>query len=191
MTKGKIIVVSAPSGAGKTTLLDHLRSEIPGLFYSVSATTRPPRPHEKNGVHYYFLTREEFRKKIDRNELAEWQEVHGYFYGSPKQAIDDAVNAGRHVIMDIDVYGKKKFDVSYPDAAGILVKPPSMEELERRLRGRGTEREQDVLVRLANARKELDFAETRGKYEYVIVNDSLEWAKQEIVRIVRAVIGLS
>ena len=187
--RGKIIVFSAPSGAGKTTLLDYLRFSIPGLVYSISATTRSPRPGERNSEHYFFLSEAEFREKIEENGFAEWQMVHGNYYGTPRSFIDETIGRGLHVIMDIDVFGKKKFDTVYPDAIGILILPPDMEQLERRLRMRKTESEEAIERRLTNASVEMNFAICEGKYEYRVVNDNLERAQQEVLEIVRNSIG--
>ncbi len=185
---GKIIVFSAASGAGKTTLLDHLRSVMPDLVYSISTTTRPPRNHEINGVHYNFVSVEQFEQMIKDEAFAEWAKVHENYYGSPKKFIDEAVVAGSHVVMDIDVYGKKIFDETYPNAMGVFLKPPSLEELENRLRNRRTDSDEVIAVRLANAKKEMAFARSEGKYEYVIVNDSLSRAQEEVVTLVHRII---
>ena len=184
--RGKIFVVSAASGGGKTTLLNHLKSVFPDVVYSISATTRPPRPGEVNGTHYFFISPEEFQKKIEAHEFAEWACVHEHYYGTPKSFIDKAIGSGKNVIMDIDVFGKIKFDTVYPNAVGILLLPPSLDVLERRLRDRKTDDEQTIRVRLANARKEMDFAKAKGKYEHIIINDDLEVAKSDIVSIVRS-----
>ena len=186
--QGRIIVFSAPSGAGKTTLLDFLRFSIPGLVYSISATTRSPRPGEQHGEHYFFLSEEEFRKTIEANGFAEWQMVHGNYYGTPRSFLDETIARGSNVVMDIDVFGKKKFDTLYPDAVGILILPPDMTQLEQRLRMRKTESEEAVERRLTNASVEMNFAICEGKYEYRIVNDDLERAQQEVLRIVREII---
>ncbi len=183
MKRGKIFVVSAPSGAGKTTLLDHVRRTVPNIVYSISATTRRPRAHEKDGEHYFFLSEDEFKEKIAAGELAEWQKVHGHYYGTPKAFVKDTVERGTHVVMDLDVYGKTQFQNAFPDATGIFVTPPSMEELQRRLRERGTDHEESIGVRLENARHELDYARRHGNYDYEIVNDDLEQAKRRIVEI--------
>ncbi|MFP4162560.1 MAG: guanylate kinase [Chitinispirillaceae bacterium] len=188
LNKGKILVFSAPSGAGKTTLLDSLIKIVPNLVYSISATTRKPRPGEKHGKHYFFLDKEDFERRICNNEFAEWETVHGNYYGTPKSFIDSVVAEGQHVIMDIDVFGKKKFDQNYPDAIGILILPPSEEELERRLRSRNTDDEETIRLRLQNARKELVFAREQGKYEYEIINDDLETAKDKLVQLVTTII---
>jgi guanylate kinase len=183
--KGKIFVFSAASGAGKTTLLNYLQSAVPGLVYSISATTRPPRSHEKNGIHYFFMNEGEFRKKISNNELAEWAIVHNNYYGTPRRFIDEVIASGKSIIMDIDVFGKKKFDAVYPDAVGIFVRPPSLDELRRRLERRKTESREVIDLRIENAAKETAFAREQGKYEYEVVNDDLEKAKAEVVAIVK------
>lgn len=177
---------SAPSGAGKTTLLNYLRTAVPGLVYSISATTRRPRDGEVDGVHYFFLSEQEFKSKIEKNEFAEWALVHGNYYGTPKSFIDETVAGGVHIIMDIDVFGKKTFDKSYPDAIGILILPPSMELLEKRLRGRGSDDEETVRTRLKNAMTEIEFARDKGKYKFTIINDDLDKAKSETEQIIRS-----
>jgi guanylate kinase len=187
--KGKIIVFSAPSGAGKTTILNHLRTAVPSLVYSVSATTRPPRGNERDGVDYFFMSTDAFRRMIDEGRFAEWQMVHGNYYGTPKDFVDSTVSSGRHLVMDIDVKGKVMFDKSYPGSFGVLILPPSFAELERRLRGRGTDSGATVAVRLGNARAEVAFARERGKYEYEIINDSLDRAQSEVVSIVREIMS--
>ncbi|MBD3320001.1 MAG: guanylate kinase [Chitinivibrionales bacterium] len=182
---GKIFVVSAPSGAGKTTLLNHLKDTVPDMVYSISTTTRMPREGEIDGVHYSFISEDEFRRRISRDEFAEWQIVHGNYYGTPKAFVDRIVGSGKHIIMDIDVYGKKKFDTVYPEAVGILILPPSLEVLEKRLRGRKSDSEETIALRLHNAGKEMEFAAAEGKYEYRIFNDDLRVARNELVSIVR------
>lgn len=188
--RGKIFVFSAPSGAGKNTLIDFVLDTVPGTVYSVSATTRPPRPGEISGKSYFFMSEEEFKRRADGGEFAEWALVHGFHYGTPRRFIDEAVKKGRHVVMDIDVAGKKKFDILYPEAVGILVLPPSMAELERRLRSRGSDGEDAIKLRLVNASREVEFAKSQGKYEYSIVNDDLSRAQKEAVSIVRKLTGM-
>lgn len=187
--KGKIIVFSAPSGGGKTTLLNYLKANLPELVYSISATTRKPRSGEINGVHYFFLTEDEFKSRIEKDQFAEWAVVHGNYYGTPKSFIDSTINSGRNIIMDIDVFGKKKFDTSYPDAEGVLILPPSVNELERRLRGRGSEDESSLRTRLENAKTEIEFAQAHGKYEHTLINDDLERAKTAILQIVTSILN--
>jgi guanylate kinase len=188
VSRGKILVFSAPSGAGKTTLLSGLLGSVPGLVYSISATTRRPRAGEVDGVHYFFLTVDEFERRAAAGEFAEWQSVHGNYYGTPRAFIESVVWSGRHIIMDIDVFGKKKFDRAYPEAVGIMIVPPSMERLEERLRARGTDDEASIELRLKNARVEMEFARSEGKYEYEIVNDDLEAARVRLAGIARKII---
>lgn len=187
--KGKIFVFSAPSGAGKTTILNKLKASVPNLVYSISATTRKPRPGEINGKHYFFMSVEEFKKMIDQQAFAEWAVVHENYYGTPRSFIDTTVEQGLHIIMDIDVFGKKQFDKLYPEAVGILIVPPSMAELERRLRGRNSDDDEIIRVRLRNASTEIDFASTQGKYEYTIVNDDFNRAVDEVIKLVTSEIN--
>lgn len=187
--RGKILVFSAPSGAGKNTLIDHLLASVPGLVYSISATTRKPRPGEVDGVNYFFMTEEEFERKVAGGEFAEWEKVHGNYYGTPSDFIETVLLSGEHIVMDIDVFGKVKFDEAYPEAVGILIAPPSMKHLEMRLKARGTDDDETIRLRLNNAQVEMDFALAQGKYEYQIVNDDLEAAKSEVVNLVRTIIN--
>lgn len=179
-------VISAPSGAGKTSLISKILERFPAMAYSVSATTRPPRGQEQDGIHYYFKTKDEFQEMIRKGELAEWNEVHGNFYGTPRGPVDAVLSFGGKIILDLDVFGKPNFDRVYPDAVGILIVPPSLEELERRLRGRGTDSEEVIQTRLNNAIAELEFAKTQGKYEHVVVNDDFDRALDELVGIIQA-----
>ena len=181
---GRIFVFSAASGGGKTTILNHLRAVFQNLVYSISATTRPPRNGEQDGVHYFFMSKEDFLRKIAAQDFAEWAVVHDHYYGTPKAFIDRTVDSGRHIVMDIDVFGKIKFDALYPHAVGILLLPPSMTILEQRLRARKTDDEETIRIRLANARKEIAFAQSNGNYAFTIINDSLEKAKAEAVSII-------
>jgi len=183
--KGLIFVFSAASGGGKTTLLNYLKVIFPDLIYSISVTTRLPRIGEVNGDQYFFISNNEFKRKIAAGEFAEWAFVHDYFYGTPKKFIDETIASGRHIIMDIDVFGKKKFDEIYPNAIGIMVLPPSLKDLEQRLRNRNTDTEETIKLRLINAQKEMDFAHNYGKYEYTVINDDLEKTKAAVADIVR------
>ena len=178
--KNKLFVMSAASGAGKTTLKDLVIKDFPDIKYSISATTRKPREGEIDGVHYFFKTKEEFEQMIKDDALVEYNLVHGNYYGTPKSFVEKTLAEGNRVLFDIDVFGKINFDKVYPDATGIFIMPPSDEELERRLRGRGTDSEEVIQLRLANAKKEIEFAKTKGKYEYTIVNDDLQKAADEL-----------
>jgi guanylate kinase len=184
--KGKVIVFSAPSGAGKNTLINYVRDTVPDMVYSISATTRQPRPGETEGRHYFFMSQETFERRIERGEFAEWALVHGHYYGTPRTFIDTTIAAGRHIVMDIDVVGKKEFDRLYPEAIGILILPPDINELERRLRARKSDDEATIQLRLDNAAKEISFAKQQGKYEYTIINDDLNRAQQEVARLLRS-----
>ena len=189
VSPGKLIVFSAPSGAGKSTLKDALMARFPSLRYSVSATTRKPRPGEEEGIHYFFRTQDQFRAMIDGGELVEHMQVHGNFYGTPRTPILKALEQGHSVILDLDVYGKKNFDKAFPDALGILIVPPSLEELERRLVARKSDDAETIRVRLQNATRELEFATREGKYEYTVVNDNFHYALEELTRILEKELG--
>ncbi len=182
MTRGKLVVFSAPSGAGKSTLIHAALQTYPQLRYSISATTRTPRAGEIDGVHYHFQTRESFQAMILADEFAEWNEVHGNIYGPPRPFLESCMDRGEHVLLDLDVFGKRRFDKTYPSNIGILVLPPSLEELERRLRSRGTESEEKIRLRLDNAVRELEEAE-RGSFKYRVVNDDIKRTTAEVLGI--------
>lgn len=172
--KPRLIVVAAPSGTGKTTLCSRLLRDIPELILSISTTTRAPRGTEKNGVEYFFVPKAEFQKKIDAGRFAEWAEVHGNYYGTSKDFIEQAFSQGKSLLLDIDVQGAAALKKSYPEeTVRIFLAPPSMEELERRLRARGTDSEESIQKRLANAKHELTHL---GHFDHVVVNDDLEHA---------------
>ena len=167
------IVMSAPSGGGKTTIARLLMERRKDVGYSVSCTTRAPRPGERDGVDYHFLSRQEFDAKASHGELAEWAEVHGNRYGTLRSAIRDVMDAGRHVMLDIDVQGARQLTAAFPESVTIFIVPPSVEVLVARLRGRKSESEDTLALRLRNARDELLEAE---RYQYVVENDDLEHA---------------
>ena len=185
MTKGKAIIFSAPSGAGKTTLVKHLLNMLPVLSFSVSACSREKRINEVDGKDYYFLSKEEFRNKIQKEAFLEWEEVYdGNYYGTLKSEIERIWKEGKHVIFDVDVVGgnnlKKYFG---EDALAIYVEAPSIETLETRLRSRKTESEETISKRLGKAKDEMKF---KDKFDLVIVNDDLENAKTEALSKVKA-----
>lgn len=171
MTTGRLFVISAPSGAGKTTLLSRVMARIPGLAFSVSHTTRMPRPGETQGVDYHFVSRPEFLAMINAGRFLEHAEVHGNLYGTAKSGIRQQLEEGIDVILDIDVQGAAILRrTGQIEAAYVFIAPPNMAELEKRLRGRGTESEDRIQLRLQNARQELQAA---GEYEYLLINEDL------------------
>jgi guanylate kinase len=185
---GKIVVFSAASGAGKSTILAQLRKKMPKLVYSVSATTRSPRGNEIDGVDYFFMNKEDFIAKKKTNGFIEWAQVHGNFYGTPRDFIEKNLNDGKIIVMDIDVQGKMLLQKQYPEnLMGIFIEVPSYEELENRLRKRATDDEETIKIRLQNARQEHEFAKTHGKYDYFIVNDNLEKALDDVCEILSEV----
>jgi guanylate kinase len=167
------IVLSAPSGGGKTTIARRILEQRSDVGYSVSCTTRSPRPGEVDGVDYHFLTRAAFDARVAAAEFAEWAEVHGNRYGTLKSAIASVVAAGKHVMMDIDVQGARQVTAAFPDALTIFVVPPSVEVLMDRLLARRSEKPEALALRLRNARHELLDAE---RYQHVVVNDELDQA---------------
>ncbi|KJR97130.1 MAG: guanylate kinase [Desulfobulbaceae bacterium BRH_c16a] len=184
MTIGRLFVISAPSGAGKTTLLSHVMARIPGLVFSVSHTTRLPRPGERDGIDYHFVGRDEFHSMIEQGRFLEYAEVHGNLYGTSQAAIRQQLEEGIDVVLDIDVQGAAILRNSgQMDAASIFISPPSMAELEKRLRGRGTESEERVRLRMKNARQELQAVE---QYEYLIINEDLADAADLLAAVILA-----
>ncbi len=180
---GNLYVVAAPSGAGKTTLVRLLLEREAKVRLSVSYTTRGPRPGEINGREYHFVDAGDFQAMIDRQEFLEWAEVHGNFYGTSKKWIAEQLAAGGDVLLEIDWQGAQQVRSIFPQAIGVFVLPPSMEELTRRLTGRGTDSADVVARRLAAARAEMRHV---GEFDYVIINDQLEQALEDLCAIVRA-----
>lgn len=183
--KGTLIVFSGPSGSGKGTILSNFYSSFADdrIKYSVSATTRNPREGEKDGVNYFFKTKEEFEKMIDDGEFLEWARFCDNYYGTPKKAVNDLIDSGFDVILEIETIGAMNVKRNFPEAVMVFVLPPSVEELKKRLSGRGTETEDVIEKRIATALGELPLAE---KYDYVIVNDEVEKATEKFWTIVRA-----
>lgn len=172
---GLLLVLSAPSGAGKTTLAHGFRARHPDAVFSVSATTRPPRGAEREGVDYHFVSAERFAELVAAGAFAEFAEVHGHRYGTLRATVQQALSAGRVALFDIDVQGGSALKAAFPqEAAAVLVLPPSLAELERRLRGRSTDSEQTIRRRLDAARAEV--ARALASYDYVVVNDDLDGA---------------
>lgn len=180
---GKLYVVAAPSGAGKTTLVRLLLDSEPSVHLSVSYTTRGPRPGELDGREYHFVDVATFRAMMARGDFLEWAEVHGNFYGTSKVWIADQLSAGHDVLLEIDWQGAQQVRAAFPDAIGVFILPPSMEELTRRLTGRGTDSAEVIERRLAAAQAEMRHV---GEFDYVIINDSLEQALDDLRAVVHA-----
>jgi guanylate kinase len=179
-----LLIVCSPSGAGKTTLTRRLLAELPGLTFSVSHTTRRPRATEVHGKDYHFVARDEFEAMIARGEFAEWAEVHGNLYGTSSAEIDRARREGkRGVVFDVDYQGARQIKTKYKDAVGVFILPPSLAELERRLRGRASEDEETIRRRFAKALVEI---EHYPLLDYLIVNDDLHRAGGDLLGVVRA-----
>lgn len=181
---GKLIIFSAPSGSGKSTIINYLLTQNLNLSFSISATSRAPRGTEQNGVEYFFLTPEEFKQRIANNEFLEYEEVYkDRFYGTLKAQVEKQLAAGQNVIFDVDVVGGCNIKKFYGDRAlSVFIQPPSLEELRKRLTGRGTDAPEVIESRLAKATFELSYAE---KFDVVIVNDNLEKAQAEALKTVR------
>jgi guanylate kinase len=188
--KGKMLIVSAPSGSGKSTIVNWLMQEHPELklYFSISCTSRAPRGTEQNGVEYFFLTLEEFKAKIQNDEFLEYEEVYeNRFYGTLKQQVENQREQGQNVVFDVDVKGGINIKKYYGDEAlSLFIQPPSVEELRRRLEGRKTDTPEAIEERLAKAEYEMTFA---PQFDKIIVNDDLETAKQETLKIVKAFLG--
>ncbi|MDH4321212.1 MAG: guanylate kinase [Desulfobulbaceae bacterium] len=183
MNRGTLFVISAPSGTGKTTILKQVMATVPGLSFSISHTTRAPRAGEQDGVDYHFVDRDRFVAMREAGAFLEWAEVHGNFYGTSLAAVEASLAAGTDIILDIDVQGCRQVRAMAGDAVSLFVVPPSWPELERRLTGRGTDNEETIRLRLANARKEMaDIVH----YDYVVVNDILASAVATMLAIIHA-----
>ncbi len=184
MAEGILLVVSAPSGCGKTTILKKLMTKISNLEFSVSHTTRQPRRGEQDGKDYHFVTQEEFIALRDQQPsgFLEWAEVHGNLYGTSRQAVEEIVATGKDVVLDIDIQGADQVREN-ANPVTVFISPPTPEELERRLRKRGTETPEDIDSRLANAESEMAAA---SRYRYLIINDELEQAVRDLQAIVVA-----
>ncbi|RHX89798.1 guanylate kinase [Leptospira stimsonii] len=182
MNSPKLFVLSSVAGGGKSTLIQKLRENHPEILFSISCTTRSPRPGDKEGVTYHFLSREEFEKGISESAFLEYAIVHDQYYGTPLKFIEDAFQKGASVIMDIDVQGAKIIKEKLPSKiVTIFILPPNEEEWEKRLRGRGTDSEENILKRIRNGKEEL---RRQDEFDFKIVNDDLETALKELEEIV-------
>jgi guanylate kinase len=179
--KGLLFIISGPAGSGKGTIVSRVR-ELAQFGFSVSATTRSPRPGEEHGVHYYFIDKTEFEGKIEAGEMLEYAQYVGNYYGTPKKPVEDALAAGRNIVLDIEVKGALQVKEKMPEAVMIYILPPDYETLLSRIRGRGTETEEVIQKRMNEARNEI---RTFPKYDYVVINDTVEKAAQDVLSILR------
>jgi len=183
MRKGNLFIISGPSGAGKGTLVKALVGRVPDIWVSVSVTTRVPRPGEAEGEHYRFISADEFADVARAGGLLEWAEVHGNRYGTPRAAVEQKVAEGRQVVLEIDPQGAFQVKSARPESILVFILPPSLDELHRRLVGRGSETEAQVETRLETARRELELV---GEYDYVVLNDDVSHAADELATIVNS-----
>lgn len=183
MNRGMLIILSGPSGVGKGTVREVLfQDESLNLAYSISMTTRLPRPQEREGIDYFFVSKEEFEKNIESGELLEHAQFVGNYYGTPKSYVEKLLNEGKNVVLEIEVQGALQVMAKCPDALTIFLVPPSLEELEKRIRGRRTEKEEIIKERLDKATREMA---TKDNYKYVVVNDEVLKAKEKIAKIIK------
>ena len=183
MRKGKTFIISGPSGVGKSTVLSALLTQRPNVYFSVSATTREPRPGELDGIHYHFMDVDSFRKWIAMDQFLEYAEYVGNFYGTPKRFVDEAMEQGKDVILDIEVQGAIQVTGKRPDTVRIFIAPPSWAELERRLTERGTDSQEKIQKRLLRAKVEFQTAHT---YDYFVIYDTVDNAVRELDAIMTA-----
>ncbi|PLV55537.1 guanylate kinase [Thermotoga sp. SG1] len=181
--KGQLFVICGPSGAGKTSIIKEVLKRIDNVVFSVSCTTRPKRPHEVDGEDYFFITEEEFLRRVEKGEFLEWARVHRHLYGTPRSFVETHIAEGKDVILDIDVQGALSVKKNYPNAVFVYIAPPSYSDLKERILARGTEREADILVRLENAKWELMFMD---EFDYIVINDDLQRAIETVLAILTA-----
>lgn len=180
---GDLYIVTAPSGAGKTTLVRHLLENDPGIRVSISHTTRTPRDGERDGIEYHFIGVQEFLDKIAKRDFLEWAQVHGNYYGTSTSGIETALHVGQDVLLEIDWQGAQQVRRVFPAAIGVFVLPPSLDELERRLRTRATDSDEVIARRVAAAREEMRHVD---EFDYVIINDDLPRALHDLLAVVTA-----
>lgn len=181
--KGEIFVITAPSGAGKTTIINTVRKNLSGIGYCISHTTREPRDGEVNGLHYYFVDKADFEKRIDMHQFVEWALVYDHLYGTSISSINGELSSGRDLLLDLDIQGAQAIKRRFPESLSIFILPPSMEALEERLKSRTANDKKDIDLRMKKATEEIKRCED---YDFVVVNDDLEQAVKEIEAIITA-----
>ncbi len=180
--KGRLYVLSGPAGVGKGTVLREVFERLDNIAYSVSCTTRQPRPGETDGSDYIFINDELFRKMINEDSFLEWAVVHGHYYGTRKDIVEKILNAGTDVVLEIDVQGAMQIKSKMPETVTIFIQPPTFEELVERLTARGTETADELKLRIKNAKNEMKYSD---KYEHIIINDTVEKAAENFINIVK------
>ena len=180
--RGRLYILSGPAGVGKGTVLRRVFEKLDNMAYSVSCTTGTPRPGERDGTDYVFMDEASFKKMVSEERFLEWANVHGHFYGTRKDVVEDILNSGRDVVLEIDVQGASQVKKKMPEAVMIFIQPPSFEELVRRLRKRGTEGPEEFELRILNAKEEMSHA---GEYEHMIINDRVDKAAEDLIKIVK------
>ena len=184
--RGKLLVFSAPSGAGKSTIVRSVLNKFPELAFSISATTRERRETEKEGKHYFFISENEFKKKIEQNEFVEWEKFYDYYYGTLKSHIENLLDEGKNVVLEVDVKGALEIKKVYPDSVLVFVMPPSFDILKDRLVKRNTESQEDLKKRLERVELELSY---KDHFEHIIVNDDLNYALEEAENIIKNILN--
>ena len=184
--KGKIIAISSPSGGGKTSVVKQILKDFPQIIFSVSATTRPKRSNEVNGVDYFFVDEREFELKIKNNEFIEWERFYDYYYGTLKSFVDDNINNGKSVLFEVDVKGALSLKKIYPESILIFIDPPTYEELVKRLKNRKTESPEDLQKRIDRAEMELSY---KHKFDYIFVNDELNKVYKSVKSLIKEIIN--
>ena len=183
---GKIIAISSPSGGGKTSVVKQILKDFPQIIFSVSATTRPKRSNEVNGVDYFFVDEREFELKIKNNEFIEWERFYDYYYGTLKSFVDDNINNGKSVLFEVDVKGALSLKKIYPESILIFIDPPTYEELVKRLKNRKTESPEDLQKRIDRAKMELSY---KHKFDYIFVNDELNKVYKSVKDLIKKIIN--